>query len=117
PPQRSAFGVHLQLLANDRLGHARRDVLLQAVGQRDQEVVDTLLFDDLRKKLTGLPTLVLAQKATHRLQRDISLKIQLHVVDEVPDKFLHETAPWETVARLTYSPLWNPGARSLLSFS
>src|SRR5437868_6252343 len=117
--QKSAFGVHLQLLANHRLGHARRDVFLQAVRQRDEKVVDTLLLDDLGQELPRFPAVVLAQKSTHGLERDIPLEIQVHVVDEVPDQLLHATPPWgaRTSTWLSYSPRRNPGARSLRTFS
>ena len=88
-------------------------------GRDYEKIVDPLLLDDLREKLPGLPTVVLAQESTHGFQRDISLEVHVHVVDEVPDKLLHETPPWgaRIPTWLSYSPRRNLGARSLQTFS
>src|SRR5262249_55599008 len=90
----SALAVKEQLLANDVVRNPRGDVILQAVGQRDQQIVDALLLDDLRQELARLAAVVLPQKASDGVQRDFALKIQVHVVDEVPDKLLHERPPY-----------------------
>src|SRR5690606_25662986 len=61
----SAIRVGGELLANDLLADAGPNVVLETVGQRDEEVVYPLLLDDLGKQSAGFFAVVLTQELTH----------------------------------------------------
>ena len=83
----------LQLLANDFLVHARAQVVLQTVGQREEQLVDPLVLDELLQKLPGLAAVVRAQELPNGVQGDLALEIQVHILQEVAHKLFHRRPP------------------------
>src|SRR6478672_7009067 len=90
---RSALGVHDELLAHRLLVDARADVVLEDVRQRDQEVVHTLVLDQLLEKRLRLPAVVPPQELAHLIERDLPLEIHVHVFQQVPYELFHRRPP------------------------
>lgn len=91
---RSALRVHRELVADDLLVDARLQVFLEAIGQSNEHVVDrTLVLHELLQKRSGFATIVLAQKIPHGLERNFALKVEVDVVEQVLDQFLHARSP------------------------
>src|SRR6476620_6238794 len=88
-PRHSALRVHLELLADRLIVHARLDVILQNVGEGDEQLVDALVLDQLRKESLRLAALVLAEKLPNLVQSDLALEVQVHVLQQVPSEFFH----------------------------
>jgi hypothetical protein len=92
---KSAFGVHRELVVDDLLVDPRLQVFFQAVGQGDEHVVDRaiLIVHELLQESSGVATVVLAEKVPHGLERDFALKVDVHVVEQVLDQLLHARSP------------------------
>src|SRR6476620_984014 len=88
-PRHSALRVHLELLADRLIVHARLDVILQNVGEGDEQLVDALVLDQLRKESLRLAALVLAEQLPNLVQSDLALEVQVHVLQQVPSEFFH----------------------------
>jgi len=89
----SAVGVDVQLIADRLLAHAVADLILQAIRQGDQQVVDALFLDDLRQKLACFAAVVLAQELPHLLHGDVALEVEVQVLEQKTNKLLHEEPP------------------------
>lgn len=93
--EKSAFGVHRQLVADDSFVDPRLQMFFQAIGHGDEHVVDraVLVVHELFQESSGFATIVLAEKLPHGLERDFALKIDVHVVEQVLDQLLHACSP------------------------
>ena len=49
-------------------------------------MVDALVFDQPSQQLAGLAAVVLAKKPSNGLQRNVALKIQLQVLEQITDE-------------------------------
>src|SRR5215831_930882 len=97
--QRLAVRIQLQLFADLFVADPRANVILQAVRKGDEEVVHALLLDDLRKEPPRLSRVVLSQELADLLDRDFSLEVQVQIVEQIADEFLHARPPSLPVQR------------------
>src|SRR6187401_546803 len=93
PTLDSAVGIDVQLIADRLLADAVADLILEAIRQGDQQVVDALFLDDLRQKLARFAAVVLAQELPHLLHGDVALEIEVQVLEQKTNKLLHEEPP------------------------
>src|ERR1041385_4372157 len=93
----STFAVHRQLLAQRVFGDADSDVILQAIGDGDQEVIDALVVDELGQQRTRLAAVILAQEFPHLLHGDFAAKVDDRVLEQVANQFPHEGPPGKLV--------------------
>src|SRR5262245_17014748 len=98
----SALRVHHELLLHDLIVHARPDVVLQDVGQGDEQIVHTLVLDQFLKKLLRFAAVVPPQELPHRIERDLPLEVHVKIVQEVPYELFHGCPPHQ--ARYRYRP-------------
>src|SRR6185295_3948836 len=89
----SALAVHGQLLAQRVFGDADADMVLEAIGDGDQEIVDALVVDQLREQGARFAAVILAQEFPHLLHGDLAAKIDDGVLEQVANQFPHEGPP------------------------
>src|SRR4029078_2499047 len=86
---RSAFAVEADLLANDVIIDAAAQIVLQAVGQGHDHVVDASVLDQLRQQLASLRGVVLPREITNHVQGEVAREVKYRVVEQVGDKLFH----------------------------
>jgi hypothetical protein len=67
-------------------------VAVEAIGHGEEQVLDTVVLDDLLQQGPGDRTVVPAEKLTNRLGGDLTLEIEDQVVEEILGKLMKPTA-------------------------
>src|SRR6202034_769687 len=83
---RSALRVERELLAHDLLVDPGADVLLETIGQGQEQLVDPFVLDQLGQERLRLSAVVPPEKLTNRVERDLPLEVQIEIFEQVPHK-------------------------------
>lgn len=89
-PNTSGFAVHGELLTNYVFRDSIGQLLLEAVCNRHQHVIDALVFDETSQEGAGFSRVVVAQVLTNLLDADLAREVDLTVLEKKASEFLHD---------------------------
>src|SRR6185436_9918958 len=77
------------LFAYDVVGDPGPQVVLEAIGEGDDHIVDAPVFDQLAEQLSSFGAVVLTQEIPHHVQGEIAGKVDYRVIQKIGDQLFH----------------------------
>jgi hypothetical protein len=81
PPSCSTLRVQIQLVSHHVFIDAVREVLSEAISERQQQIVDPVLVQDPCQYAACLSAVILTQELADLLHGDIALEVQVEILE------------------------------------